>query len=61
MLGRSTLSAAQQPKCAVCYVTDLEFAFPTIVSVLKLRDWISPDDAAIYIFTIGIDERILER
>lgn len=41
--------------CAICYVCDINFLWPTLVSATSLRRWVTPSAADIFLFTIGID------
>jgi lipopolysaccharide biosynthesis glycosyltransferase len=50
--------ASRKAKCAVCYVTDIGFAFPTLVSAMQLRKWVSSESADVYVFTVGLEESV---
>lgn len=42
-------------ECAVCYVSDLNFLLPSLVSASGVRKFVPPHKADIYIFTVGVD------
>jgi lipopolysaccharide biosynthesis glycosyltransferase len=44
--------------CAVCYVTDLNFLLPTLVSAASLRKFVSSDKADVLIFLIDEPGRV---
>lgn len=46
---------------AVCYVTDRGFLFPTLASAMRVREFVSPETAEIFIFTIGVEADVLAR
>jgi glycosyltransferase involved in cell wall biosynthesis/lipopolysaccharide biosynthesis glycosyltransferase len=47
--------------CAVCYVTDVNFMLPTLISAAGVRRFVSADKATIYIFAIETEsERLKE-
>jgi lipopolysaccharide biosynthesis glycosyltransferase len=49
------------PDCTICYVSDLGFMLPTLVSANSVRKFIAPHQADIVIFTVGVDaDKILE-
>ncbi len=39
-------------ECAVCYVTDLNFMLPTLISAVRIRNFVPANKADIYIFSI---------
>jgi lipopolysaccharide biosynthesis glycosyltransferase len=41
--------------CAICYVSDLGFLLPSLVSAASIRQFIPPHKADILIFTVGVD------
>lgn len=42
-------------ECAVCYVSDLNFLLPSIISATGVRKFVPPQKADIFIFTVGVD------
>ncbi len=42
-------------ECAVCYVSDINFLLPSIISAAGVRKFIPPQKADIFIFTVGVD------
>ena len=44
---------------AVCYVSDLPFLAPSLASAFRLREFVTPDVADIFIFTLNIDDALL--
>jgi lipopolysaccharide biosynthesis glycosyltransferase len=46
--------------CAVCYVTDRGFLFPTVVSCLSLREFWKPDQGDIFVFLVDSDHSYTE-
>lgn len=46
--------------CAVCYVTDLGYLLPSLVSATSLRKFVGPDQAEVFIFLVGHDDRVAE-
>lgn len=46
--------------CAVFYVTDLNFALPTLISAMGVRRWVPAEKADIRIVTIDVPEAMLE-
>jgi lipopolysaccharide biosynthesis glycosyltransferase len=46
---------------AVCYVSDYEFLLPSLVSAASVRQFITPQKADIFIFTVGVDGEQIER
>lgn len=52
---------ALRPDCAICYVSDLNFILPTLISAIEFRRWVSPSLADVYILSIGVDVAIFER
>jgi lipopolysaccharide biosynthesis glycosyltransferase len=47
-------------ECAVCYVTDRNFLWPTLASAGSLRQFVSPQKADIYIFVLDGDVAEME-
>jgi lipopolysaccharide biosynthesis glycosyltransferase len=47
-------------ECAVCYVSDLNFLLPTLVSAINLRAFVPAQKADVYIFVIDEPDRIPE-
>ena len=43
-------------KCAVCYVTDINYLLPSIISATTLRRYIKPDDASVFIYVVDTDD-----
>jgi lipopolysaccharide biosynthesis glycosyltransferase len=43
-------------ECAVCYVSDLNFLLPTIISAAGLRQFVDKEKAAVFIFAADIEE-----
>jgi len=46
--------------CAVCYVTDVNFLFPTLLSAISLRKYVPPHKADVFIFLVDAPERVDE-
>jgi lipopolysaccharide biosynthesis glycosyltransferase len=44
------------PYTVICYVTDANFAIPSLISATTARKWVSSDIADIYILTIGLSD-----
>jgi lipopolysaccharide biosynthesis glycosyltransferase len=44
--------------CAVCYVSDLNFMLPSIISAVTLRQFIGAHKARVFIFLTGDDSRV---
>jgi lipopolysaccharide biosynthesis glycosyltransferase len=42
-------------ECAVCYVSDINFLLPSIISASGVRKFVPPQKADIFIFTVGVD------
>ena len=42
-------------ECAICYVADINFLLPSLVSAAGVRRFVPPDKADIFIFTVGVD------
>jgi len=47
--------------CAVCYVSDLNFLLPSIISAAGLRRFIPSHKADIFIFTVSVDADTIKR
>ena len=47
-------------ECAVCYVSDLNFLLPTLVSAASLRKFVPKHKADVYIFLVDEDIQRLE-
>ena len=47
-------------ECAVCYVSDLNFLSPTLVSAASLRKFVPKHKADVYIFLVDEDIQCLE-
>ena len=47
-------------ECAVCYVTDINYLFPTLVSAISLRKYIPAHKADVFIFLVDAAERVDE-
>jgi len=45
-------------ECAVCYVSDLNFLLPTLVSATGLRKFVLAHKADVYIFLIDEDDEL---
>jgi lipopolysaccharide biosynthesis glycosyltransferase len=45
-------------ECAICYVSDVNFLLPSIVSAIQIRKYVPKHKASIYIFLIDNPERI---
>lgn len=43
-------------ECAVCYVSDINFLLPSIISAAGVRKFVPAQKADIFIFTVGVDE-----
>ena len=41
--------------CTVCYVSDLNFLLPSLVSAVRIRKFVPPHRADIVVFTVGVD------
>jgi lipopolysaccharide biosynthesis glycosyltransferase len=46
--------------CAVCYVTDINYLLPTLVSAISLRKYVSPHKADVFIFLLDAPGRVDE-
>ncbi|MDB5643189.1 MAG: hypothetical protein JWN07_2506 [Hyphomicrobiales bacterium] len=46
---------------AICYVADQGFLVPTLASAVRIRHFVKPDVAEIFVFTIGVDDDMLAR
>lgn len=47
--------------CAVCYVTDINFLLPSLVSAASFRRFVSKEKAQVFVFLIdGEDDYIKE-
>jgi lipopolysaccharide biosynthesis glycosyltransferase len=44
------------PRTVICYVTDANFAIPSLISAITARKWVSSGMADIYILTIGLSD-----
>ncbi len=42
-------------QCAICYVSDINFLLPSLVSAAGVRRFVPNDKADIFIFTVGVD------
>ncbi len=42
-------------ECAVCYVSDINFLLPSIISATGVRKFVPAQKADIFIFTVGVD------
>lgn len=42
-------------ECAICYVADINFLLPSLVSAAGVRRFVPPEKADIFIFTVGVD------
>jgi lipopolysaccharide biosynthesis glycosyltransferase len=42
------------PDCAVCYVSDLQFLLPSLISARSIRKFVPPHKADVVIFTVGV-------
>ena len=47
--------------CTVCYVSDLGFLLPSVVSAASIRRFVPPHKADVSIFTLGVSSEIVER
>jgi lipopolysaccharide biosynthesis glycosyltransferase len=52
------MKAAISPGCAVCYVTDTNFMFPTLASAVGLRQYIPPTVAQVFVLAFGLPASI---
>jgi lipopolysaccharide biosynthesis glycosyltransferase len=43
-------------ECAVCYVADINFILPSLISAAGVRRYVPPHKAEIYVFAIDVDE-----
>lgn len=43
-------------ECAICYVSDINFLLPSIISAAGVRKFVPVQKADIFIFTVGVDE-----
>jgi lipopolysaccharide biosynthesis glycosyltransferase len=48
------------PSRVICYVTDAEFAIPSLISAMTARRWISETNADIYLITMGLSDGQVE-
>jgi lipopolysaccharide biosynthesis glycosyltransferase len=47
---------ATSPSCVLCYVSDENFAIPSLISAINARQWVSPALADIYLLTLGLSD-----
>ncbi|NJM35459.1 MAG: hypothetical protein HC850_12955 [Rhodomicrobium sp.] len=44
--------------CAVCYVADVNFLLPSLISAVSLRKFIRPDQAEVFVFLVGENDLV---
>lgn len=49
------------PECAICYVSDLSFLLPSLISAVEVRKYVSAEKADIFIFTVDVDAETITR
>jgi lipopolysaccharide biosynthesis glycosyltransferase len=47
--------------CTVCYVSDLGFLLPSLVSAASVRKFVPAHKADIVVFTVGVDGEVVEK
>jgi lipopolysaccharide biosynthesis glycosyltransferase len=48
------------PSRVICYVTDADFAIPSLISAMSARKWISETSADIYLIAMGLSDGQVE-
>jgi lipopolysaccharide biosynthesis glycosyltransferase len=50
------MAPASSPGCVICYVSDANFAIPSLISAANARRWVSSQMADIYLLTMGLSD-----